>query len=90
MQIKFLLTDGHNDLPWNLRRFGHGSIAGVNLSSSVATIDPWATSPWSQTDIPRLRKGQLGAQFWSAYVPCGAQGLDAVQIVLEQIDLIRR
>uniref|UniRef100_A0A6M2DHR6 Dipeptidase n=1 Tax=Xenopsylla cheopis TaxID=163159 RepID=A0A6M2DHR6_XENCH len=84
------LIDGHNDLPWNLRRYGHGSIAGVNLSSSIASIDPWATSPWSQTDIPRLRKGLLGAQFWSAYVPCGAQGLDAVQIVLEQIDLIRR
>lgn len=47
-------------------------------------------SQWSHTDIPRLRKGQLGAQFWSAYVPCKAQHLDAVQITLEQIDVIRR
>lgn len=38
----------------------------------------------------RLRAGLLGAQFWSAYVPCKAQHLDAVQITLEQIDVIRR
>lgn len=29
-------------------------------------------------------------QFWSAYVPCGAQYLDAVQIALEQVDTVRR
>lgn len=37
-----------------------------------------------------MRKGCLGAQFWSAYVPCGAQHLDAVQLTLEQIDAIQR
>lgn len=37
-----------------------------------------------------MRAGLLGAQFWSAYVPCKAQHLDAVQITLEQIDVIRR
>jgi hypothetical protein len=29
-------------------------------------------------------------QFWSAYVPCSTQHLDAVQLTLEQIDVIRR
>lgn len=29
-------------------------------------------------------------QFWSAYVPCGAAQLNAVQLSLEQIDVIRR
>lgn len=29
-------------------------------------------------------------QFWSAYVPCSTQHLDAVQLALEQIDVIRR
>jgi membrane dipeptidase len=29
-------------------------------------------------------------QFWSAYAPCSSQHLDAVQLTLEQIDLIRR
>ncbi|KAJ8897500.1 hypothetical protein PR048_002847 [Dryococelus australis] len=29
-------------------------------------------------------------QFWSAYIPCSTQHLDAVQLALEQIDVIRR
>lgn len=32
----------------------------------------------------------LVSQFWSAYAPCSSQHLDAVQLTLEQIDLIRR
>ena len=43
------------------------------------------------TDIPRLRKGGVGAQFWSAYVPAstGKKGT-AVRETLEQIDVIHR
>ena len=37
-----------------------------------------------------MRKGQVGAQLWTAYAPCGSQHKDAVQITLEQIDLIKR
>ena len=29
-------------------------------------------------------------QLWVAYAPCGSQHKDAVQITLEQIDLIKR
>ena len=29
-------------------------------------------------------------QFWVAYAPCGSQHKDAVQVTLEQIDLIKR
>lgn len=29
-------------------------------------------------------------QLWVAYAPCGAQHKDAVQVTLEQIDLIKR
>jgi hypothetical protein len=29
-------------------------------------------------------------QFWAAYVPCESQHLNAVQLTLEQIDLIKR
>lgn len=46
--------------------------------------------PFWQTDLPRLQQGIVGAQFWSAYVPCEAQFLDAVQLTLEQIDMVRR
>lgn len=83
------LIDGHNDLPWNLRKFVHNKLFKLNLSA-ISQHEPWSKSLWSHTDIPRLRAGQLGAQFWSAYVPCKAQHLDAVQITLEQIDVIKR
>lgn len=83
------LIDGHNDLAWNIRKFIHNKLIGLNLSA-IYDLEPWSRSRWSQTDIPRMRQGNLGAQFWSAYVPCGAQHLDAVQITLEQIDVIQR
>lgn len=83
------LIDGHNDLAWNIRKFIHNKLLGLNLSA-ISDQEPWSRSRWSQTDIPRLREGHLGAQFWSAYVPCGAQHLDAVQLTLEQIDAIQR
>lgn len=84
------LVDGHNDLAWNVRKFMHNKIGGLNLSADLARVEPWAKSQWSHTDIPRLRAGLVGAQFWSAYVPCGAQHADAVQLTLEQIDVIKR
>ncbi|CAG7830033.1 unnamed protein product, partial [Allacma fusca] len=86
------LIDGHNDLPWNIRKFIHSQINDFNFSVDLRnrSVYPWANSTWSQTDIPRLRRGLVGAQFWVAYVPCEAQFLNAVQITLEQIDLIRR
>lgn len=84
------LVDGHNDLPWNIRKFIHNQLSSFNFSSDLRTVEPWSKSNWSQTDLPRLKKGMVGAQFWSAYVPCGAQFLDAVQLTMEQIDVINR
>ena len=45
---------------------------------------------WSHTDLLRLKDGKVGGQLWTAYAPCGSQHKDAVQITLEQIDLIKR
>ncbi|KAG5887853.1 hypothetical protein JTB14_005619 [Gonioctena quinquepunctata] len=59
------LIDGHNDLPWNLRKFVHNKLKNLNLSS-IREEEPWSKSRWSHTDIPRLKAGLLGAQFWSA------------------------
>jgi membrane dipeptidase len=42
------------------------------------------------TDIPRLREGGVGWQFWSVYTPTRVQGPAAVQYTLEQIDFVRR
>ncbi|XP_024080823.1 dipeptidase 1-like isoform X2 [Cimex lectularius] len=84
------LIDGHNDLPWNIRKFVHNQLGKFNFSEDLRDVEPWSRSNWSHTDLPRLKAGQVGAQFWSAYVPCGAQQKDAVQIAMEQIDVIKR
>jgi membrane dipeptidase len=42
------------------------------------------------TDIPRLREGRVGGQFWSVYVPADLVGPAAVQATLEQIDVVHR
>uniref|UniRef100_A0A8C6S7L8 Dipeptidase n=1 Tax=Neogobius melanostomus TaxID=47308 RepID=A0A8C6S7L8_9GOBI len=44
----------------------------------------------THTNIPKIKAGRLGAQFWSAYVPCDTQYKDAVRQTFEQIDVIHR
>ncbi|WP_200932337.1 dipeptidase [Sphingomonas sp. Leaf412] len=77
------VIDGHNDLPWELReRYG-------SLTDAIAGDTTRAAWPL-QTDIARLRKGHVGAQFWSVWIPATAQGPRAVEMTVEQIDLVRR
>lgn len=79
------LIDGHNDLPWALRqRFG-SDVHGVDL-----TQDQSGLTPPLHTDIPRLRSGGVGAQFWSVYVPASMEPLDAARATFEQIDVVNR
>jgi membrane dipeptidase len=74
--------DGHNDLPWELRRKD-----GLNF----VAFDVAKPQPKLHTDIPRLKKGNVGAQFWSAYVPVDtAKKGTAVKTTFEQIDVIHR
>ena len=75
------LLDGHNDLPWALREAGCAGLDGPDLSEPVS---------FTQTDLPRLAAGGVGAQFWSVYVPPAPAGAAAVAATLEQIDLVRR
>ncbi|XP_061516344.1 uncharacterized protein LOC1278102 [Anopheles gambiae] len=84
------LIDGHNDLPWNIRKFLHNQLNDFRFDDDLKTILPWSKSAWSHTDLQRLKRGRISAQFWAAYVPCEAQHKDAVQITLEQIDVIKR
>jgi membrane dipeptidase len=79
------LVDGHNDLPWEYRKRFQNHMDKIDLRAGTAKLDP----PM-QTDIPRLRKGGLGGQFWSVYIPVEITGADAVQATLEQIDDVRR
>ena len=75
------VMDGHNDLPWAMRELNGYDLDAVDLSIGVTAL---------QTDLPRLRRGGVGAQFWSVYVPCRLTGADAVTATLEQIDFVRR
>jgi membrane dipeptidase len=77
-----ILVDGHNDLPWQFREKADLSFRTIDLNKPQKEL---------HTDIPRLVKGGVGAQFWSAYVPAqtGRKGT-AVRETLEQIDVIRR
>ncbi|XP_044730635.1 uncharacterized protein LOC123293787 [Chrysoperla carnea] len=84
------LIDGHNDLPWNIRKFLHNRLKDFKFGDDLRNISPWSQSAWSHTDLPRLKQGHVAAQFWAAYVPCESQHRDAVQLTLEQIDVIRR
>ncbi|XP_071541864.1 dipeptidase 1-like [Panulirus ornatus] len=80
----------HNDLPWNIRKFMHNKLHSFNFTAELKKLRPWSRSSWSHTDLPRLKEGMVGAQFWVSYVPCQAQRLNAVQLTIEQIDLIKR
>ncbi|WP_010586695.1 dipeptidase [Schlesneria paludicola] len=75
------IFDGHNDLPWALRSDFSSSFDQADLVNHVAKL---------QTDIPRLRQGNVGAQFWSVYVPAetGKDGT-AFAKTIEQIELVR-
>ncbi|KAM6300704.1 dipeptidase 1 [Aegotheles albertisi] len=76
------VIDGHNDLPWQLLgRFNNQlGLPEANLTLLAGT----------HTNIPKLRLGHVGGQFWSVYVPCETQNKDAVKRTLEQIDVVHR
>lgn len=74
--------DGHNDLPWEARD---------QVAYDWARLDVAAgTEGRTHTDVPRLRAGGVGAQFWSVYVPSNLPGSAAVTATLEQVDAVRR
>ncbi|XP_067005997.1 dipeptidase 1 [Anabrus simplex] len=83
------LIDGHNDLPHNLRTLLSDQLSKFNFSANLTT-DPIFNCSSCFTDLPRLRAGQIGAQFWVAYADCKSQYKDAVEQTLEQIDVIKR
>lgn len=73
--------DGHNDLPWAIRNEASSSFSNIDISHDQPTL---------HTDIPRLRKGNVGAQFWSVYVPANtADDGTALLKTLEQIQLVK-
>ncbi len=82
IQAEAILVDGHNDLPWEMRKKGDSSFVNLDISRP---------QPRLMTDIPRLRAGGVGAQFWSVWVPAESEkDHTAVTKTLEQIDVVHR
>ncbi|MEG3163672.1 dipeptidase [Sphingomonas sp. PB2P19] len=79
------VIDGHNDLAWEIRERHAANPESVPLARDTAAL-PYPL----QTDIPRLRKGRVGGQFWSVWIPTDLTGPRAVETTLEQIDIVRR
>ncbi|PWN05476.1 membrane dipeptidase [Rhodohalobacter mucosus] len=78
------LFDGHNDAPWQYRN---------RVGYKFSELDFYDTTQFERpmhTDIPRLRDGRVGAQWWSVYVPAGIPEPTAVKQTMEQIDFVHR
>jgi membrane dipeptidase len=84
------LIDGHNDLPWEIRDRFKSDLAAVDLRSGTAGLPFPEGGSALMTDIPRMRAGHVGGQFWSVWIPSDMKGFEAVQTTLEQIDLVKR
>ncbi|TKD51337.1 dipeptidase [Sphingomonas baiyangensis] len=82
-----VVIDGHNDLPWELRD-RHGGVDAVDRVDLMQSTD--RLDPPLQTDIPRLRRGGYGGQFWSLWIPASVTGPAAVKMTIEEIDIVRR
>ncbi len=78
------LVDGHNDLPWVVR-------TDAAAPRDAERYEFAGRRAGGDTDLPRLREGGVGAQFWSVYVPGEpAPGRTFAATQLEQIDIARR
>lgn len=77
------LIDGHNDWPETLT-----GQAGEKRWTIDLTKLPDTGDKRYNTDIVRLKKGMVGGQFWSVYVPASLPPLDQVKATLDQIDLV--
>jgi len=82
--------DGHNDVPEQLRVRHKDVIAQFDFRDTTATADAANDQFAMNTDLTRLRKGRVGAQFWSVYVSTDLTDQQAVQATLEQIDVMKR
>ncbi len=76
------LIDGHNDLPWVIRE-------DTRAPRDVEAYDLRKRTT-GDTDLQRMRSGQVGAQFWSVFIPGEIKDSGYARVQLEQIDIARR
>lgn len=77
-----ILIDGHNDLPWEIR-------TSKDAPRDVIAYDLRGTTK-GKTDLARLVAGQVGAQFWSIYIPGEDRDSGYARVQLEEFDIARR
>ncbi|MEX0661816.1 MAG: dipeptidase [Balneolaceae bacterium] len=78
------LFDGHNDVPWQYRNRVDYKFSELDFYDTTQLENPM------HTDIPRLKEGRVGAQWWSVYVSAGIPENEAVKQTMEQIDFVHR
>ncbi len=78
------LFDGHNDVPWQYRNRVDYKFYELDFHDTTDLTPPM------HTDIPRLREGRVGAQWWSVYVSANIPENEAVKQTMEQIDFVHR
>ncbi|MFN3675272.1 MAG: dipeptidase [Sphingomonas pseudosanguinis] len=82
--VRAPIVDGHNDLPWELRDSDLPPESPAFAANTATLPHPL------QTDLPRLKRGGVGGQFWSVWIPADVTGPRAVEMTLEQIDRVHR
>jgi len=84
---RYPVIDGHNDLPFSIRNLLKNDVSQLDLQADLSSDGLFSSNPYTnQTDLPRLRKGKVGGQFWSAFISCSRD--NPTSKALEQIDLI--
>ncbi|HYD37649.1 MAG TPA: dipeptidase [Allosphingosinicella sp.] len=82
---KMPVIDGHNDLPWEIRDKYDFWRRPLDLDADTSRLEARL-----QTDLPRMKRGGMGAQFWSVWIPNERKGDEAIRVTLEQIDIVHR
>lgn len=82
--------DGHNDVPEQLRARRGNVLAAFDFNDTTREPDGEGGTKPMHTDLPRLARGHVGAQFWSVYVDATLPEPEAVVATLQQIDVTKR
>src|SRR5688572_28045861 len=76
------LVDSHNDLAWAIRE---DAVAPMDVAADVLR-----KRARGHTDLAHLKKGMVGGQFWSIYIPGDVNDSGYARIQLEQFDIARQ
>ncbi|MFL5297830.1 MAG: dipeptidase [Phenylobacterium sp.] len=84
------LIDGHNDFPEQVRNRWAQKVAAFDMKTDLSRLPIPQGAAGLMTDIPRLHAGHVGGQFWSVWIPGTVTGPAAVQMTIEQIDIVKK